>query len=521
MKIKPFIASVLISIALALFLRFGMSAYARLFIWQFEAVQGAWTVGGAMWVVVKSAQLSPLLYRLGAIVGIRYEWLALVALAITPIDIIITFKAFYWFSDRLELANILLSIGCTAWTGLVRLLVLQCVNADRFSNIWRTSAPSNQTFSVHPQNLAVTGVAPSNQSLANHPRSNTTPQFDLIAAMSKAPENTLILAPSESGKGIVIGNLIAAFKATTDCSVTAIDPKGAITEDGFFAQCDRVHRFKSQELDRDGIIAETKKGWKMFQQECRTWEGVKPCFILIDEMLVIGGCFSKAKDSFLQDKIASLVSMGRSQRQFCWIATQYPQLSELGIQGGIAGQLEMLIIARRKNATLIKPWGAKYDLTRAVDFREMDGCFDDSPVDRAVYWRGKWNPMPKMANLSGFDRETNTWIGNAAAPENSGNRTDLGVNARTLDVSAVGVNAGGGENSPPINVDYLDSLVADYFAAANPSPKSIKNIRDGSRVRDSRATVTEVAQSLDRLRATGQLVRYPDGWVLPSWIDNN
>ena len=179
-----------------------------------------------------------------------------------------------------------------------------------------------------------------------------TPQFDIISKMSESPENILIIAPSESGKGIIIGNLIAAFKASADCSVTAIDPKGADTEGGFFTQCDRVHRFKSQQLDRDGIIAETKRGWKMFEDECIKWAGIKPCFILIDEMLVIGGCFKKAGDTFLQDKIASLVSMGRSQRQFCWIATQYPQLDKLGIDGGIAGQMDLLMIVRRKNISI-------------------------------------------------------------------------------------------------------------------------------------------------------------------------
>lgn len=498
MKIKPFVASALISIALFLFLRFGISAYARLFVLRFDTIEAAWIVGAAMWVIVKSIQISPLLYRLEIVTGVRYWWLAIAALFVTPIDIIATFKAFYWFSDELELANIILSIGCAGWAGLVRLMVLQWLS-DRplvIPPFIQIVQPVNNSV-AHSQDTARTVFQPQNSGFVAHSRSTPSDsQFDLIAAMSNSPENTLILAPSESGKGIVIGNLIAAFKTSTDCSVTAIDPKGAITEDGFFAQCDRVHRFKSQELDRDQIIAETKKGWKMFTEECRQWEGVKPCFILIDEMLVIGGCFSKAKDSFLQDKIASLVSMGRSQRQFCWIATQYPQLDKIGVDGGIAGQMEMLIIARRKNVTLIKPWGTKYDLTRGVDFRDIESACDNSPVDRAVYWRGEWKPMSRMENKSGFDRETNKWV--SPPPMNN----QQGTAAADSTAAAT-----------------LDSLVLEYFAAASDRPRTLKNLRDSSRLRD-RASSSELEQSLDRLTNCGKLERHSDGWVCVGWIEN-
>jgi hypothetical protein len=345
--------------------------------------------------------------------------------------------------------------------------------------------------------------------------------FDLIGAMSKAPENILIIAPSESGKGIVIGNLIAAFKASSDCSVTAIDPKGADTEGGFFAQCDRVHRFQSQRLERDEIITETKRGWKMFEDECIKWAGIKPCFILIDEMLVIGGCFKKANDTFLQDKIASLVSMGRSQRQFCWIATQYPQLDKLGIDGGIAGQMELLMIARQKNINLVKGW-VKYDLTKLIKFDDAVSCCDDSPVKRAVCWRNDWHPMPLMQNHSGYDRETNTWVGgNENKPvdstvANCGNSPATTPQAAPSDSVADTVATCGDEVA-----DVADTVAGDVLAFFNSvntaTPRTIRDIRMGRRIRKSGATAEDVQSAIDTLVMDGKLSLMNGGYVLPNW----
>jgi hypothetical protein len=347
------------------------------------------------------------------------------------------------------------------------------------------------------------------------------PSFDLIGAMSKAPENILIIAPSESGKGIVIGNLIAAFKASSDCSVTAIDPKGADTEGGFFAQCDQVHRFKSQLLGRDEIISETKRGWKMFEDECIKWAGIKPCFILIDEMLVIGGCFKKANDTFLQDKIASLVSMGRSQRQFCWIATQYPQLDKLGIDGGIAGQMELLMIVRQKNINLVKGW-AKYDLTKLIKFDDAVSCCDDSPVNRAVCWRNDWYPMPSMQNHSGFDRELNQWIGgNENKPADStvadcGNSPATTPQAAHSDSVADTVATCGDDVA-----DVADTVAGDVLAFFNSvntaTPRTIRDIRMGRRIRKSGATAEDVQSAIDTLVMDGKLSLMNGGYVLPNW----
>jgi hypothetical protein len=347
------------------------------------------------------------------------------------------------------------------------------------------------------------------------------PSFDLIGEMSKAPENILIIAPSESGKGIVIGNLIAAFKASTDCSVTAIDPKGADTEGGFFAQCDRVHRFKSQLLGRYGIIAETKRGWKMFEDECIKWAGIKPCFILIDEMLVIGGCFKKASDTFLQDKIASLVSMGRSQRQFCWIATQYPQLDKLGIDGGIAGQMELLMIARHKNINLLKGW-VKYDLTKLVKFDDAVSCCDDSPVNRAVCWRNDWYPMPLMQNHSGFDRESNTWVGGNENKPVDSTVADCGNSPATTPQAAPSDSVSDTVATCGDDVaDVADTVAGDVLAFFNSvntaTPRTIRDIRMGRRIRKSGATAEDVQSAIDTLVMDGKLSLMNGGYVLPNW----
>ena len=360
------------------------------------------------------------------------------------------------------------------------------------------------------------------------------PQFDLIGSMSESPENILIIAPSESGKGIIIGNLIAAFKASTDCSVTAIDPKGADTEGGFFAQCDRVHRFKSQLLGRDEIITETKRGWKMFEDECIKWAGIKPCFILIDEMLVIGGCFKKAGDTFLQDKVASLVSMGRSQRQFCWIATQYPQLDKLGIDGGIAGQMDLLMIVRKKNIALVKGW-VKYDLTKMINFDDAVSNCDDSPVSRAVYYRDKWYPMPLMENHSGFDRETNTWLvphGKApiqTVPASPKADPKAETTAPTADPRQIleslykleAPTASAKADTTADSASALDDALVNYFHAAKSlTPKAVRDCLKANRIASTKATSEQVLERLEYLASNGTLIKTSEGYILPSWGSN-
>jgi hypothetical protein len=173
-------------------------------------------------------------------------------------------------------------------------------------------------------------------------------------------------------------------------------------------------------------------------------------------------------------------------------------MDDLGLKSGSATQLLKLVIARDRDLESLKSWGNSV-LMRGINVSEAKSAIASSPVGRAIFWGGDgagWYAMPELINYSGFDRDTRTVTA-----------------ARNVEVSATAAAFTAAES--------LDLPVLDYFAAADPGrPKTVKHLRDSSRLRD-RATSKELEDALDRLTSRGDLIRLPDGWILPTWQDNN
>jgi hypothetical protein len=297
---------------------------------------------------------------------------------------------------------------------------------------------------------------------------------------------------------MVMANWLREIKRKFDVCIVYLDPKADPKERGYFDGCiDHYHGARLNRMSSTEGLEFIKSGLKLYDDVCDQAEHAYTLLVL-DEGTAIGKLFASERDNYLDRKLTEYVSCGDSGGCNVWFVSQSPFMDDLGLKSGAATQLLKLVIARDRDLESLKSWGNSV-LMRGINVGEAKSAIASSPVGRAIFWGGEgagWYAMPELINYSGFDRDNRMSIQSTAA--------------HNVAVSA-----------PPPPSPPLDSLILDYFAAANPDrAKSIKNLRDSSRLRD-RASDIELMDSLDRLTSTGHLVRMTDGWVLPDWIDRN
>jgi hypothetical protein len=369
----------------------------------------------------------------------------------------------------------------------------------------------------------------------------SSPAQSLVERIVEKPEHLLGIGASESGKGILFSNMAVAVKQKRDCILIVIDPKGDPNEVKFFdGVADRVHRFRASKLTPDQIIAEVKQGWEMVEEEFDRWAGIKPVYVFVDEVVLLGIHFSQKRDNFLNDKITAIVTMGKSLQQFVWIATQYPGIEELGIKGGIAAQMSKILIARDEHQEMLEGWRG-YKLTRDINFAAAIAPMRKSPVKRAVWFKGEWSSMQIMPILSGFCRETGKHVGTPLAYERDPADTlpnlvtTTGTSTMTVEIAEVPPRCRGAAEvgnsavigdiqTPPSRLgDELAESVIEYFrCAVLPQPKKLTDIKGASRFKGSPVKDEELLQALANLVARGQLAVPMVGfWALPSWDTPN
>jgi hypothetical protein len=388
------------------------------------------------------------------------------------------------------------------------------------------------TASISPQNFIKTSMPET--LLPLQPRQSTTISQSLVERIVSKPEHLLGIGASESGKGILFSNMAVALKAKYDCILVVIDPKGDPNEVRFFdGVADRVHRFRASKLTPDEVIASVKEGWSIVEEEFDKWEGIKPVYVFIDEMVFIGTQFSQKRDNFLNDKIAAIVTMGKSLQQFVWIATQYPGIEELGIKGGIAAQMTKIIIGRDEHMEMLEGWRG-YKLTKDVDFRAAIVPMRKSPVKRAIWYKGEWLSMEIMAILSGFCRQTGKHVGlppiedkpvvadsspNRQITESTDSVLNRAMNHRIADESGSVVTEP--DSVPNQQVEDLSIAIMEYFGGATSLvPKGVRDIKAAHRIKSFGAlTDSGILSALNSLVASGKLVTpMPAYWSLPSWL---
>jgi hypothetical protein len=329
--------------------------------------------------------------------------------------------------------------------------------------------------------------------------------FDLVESILTKLSSLLFLAMPGCGKGVLISNLIRALKIThPNAIIIVIDPKGSKKEIRYWdGIADHLHRKQIKYLSSPEKIQWIKDGWEIFERESIKADGDYPVILILDEMLAVGGEFG-TKDLFLQNKIKDVVSMGPSERQFVWIATQSPAVGDLGISGAIGNQLKKVIIARPEYSNMMKNWATvKYPLIAGVDFSPIDKCMAESSVGRAAYWEvdGKWRPMKELANHSGYNRDQETYD----IPNEPEDRVTNNQHIGTVQIT-----------EPDISIDNV--LLGYFSRVRDQTPKRMSDIQYAASVKAMNQDEPTLLYALERLVAEGKLETPIRGfWTLPDW----
>lgn len=360
-----------------------------------------------------------------------------------------------------------------------------------------------------PDTLTATptgGIQTQIQTKTIHSAQSQDDDFNLIGSILAKLSSLLFLAMPGCGKGMLISNLLRALKLIhPDAVIIVIDPKGSKKEVGYWdGIADHLHRKQIKYLSSPEKVQWIKDGWEIFERECINADGEYPVIVILDEMLAVGMEFG-SKDTFLQTKIKDIVSMGPSEKQYCWIATQSPAVGDLGISGAIGNQLKKVIIARPEYSTMMKNWtAAKYPLVAGIDFSPIDRCMAESEVGRAAYWEvdGKWRSMKGLTNHSGYNRDEGSYEIPEITPEDRAVTTE-----RFSTVSAI-------ETDSTID----DALLGYFSRVKDKTPKRLSDIQYSSSIKGIKQDESALLEALERLVAEEKLeTPMPGFWTLPDW----
>jgi hypothetical protein len=507
-KNRPaFCASVIISIALALFSRFGASAYMRLFVFVFEREEAMWITGGGFFTVAKAIQSAPLCYRLGVVRGIRYEWLAFAALFTTAIDIIVTFKAYPWaVKGEIEILNVMLSIGIIGWAGLIRFMVLQWLPIR--------SLPKHQpmlTAIPAPQYIDLPIPLP-----AAIKTSQSSTDREFVAQLIPKVASLFIAGLSGSGKDFVGSLLCEYLQSEFGAKTFFLDPKNDPNEN-MWNNADYQYRFAGTMMEPEEFLEHLKRGFKQYGEKLQENGSRQYTILILNELAT---CATKVDNSSdkkwlaanLQPMLSGLDSVGG-----CVIVLTQTLLVPNGFNSGTVAQFQKLIICRNEHIENLRTQ-SKAVLLNGVDIDGAKEMCRDSPIDRAIYSSSlrRWLALPKLRQgQSYYDRDNRRWVGGHPShdPKNSQNTVAQRENAGFDAVPTHDPTASDARSDA-----LIDALWA-YFESVDEEPKPLGKIRGSRRMTNLRASTVEIHSMLDRLTAEGVLVQSVDGWTMPLQSD--
>lgn len=247
--------------------------------------------------------------------------------------------------------------------------------------------------------------------------SNQHKPEDLVPEFAFEPRNTMVIGASGTGKGIVVSNLLRAFKAKhPDYFVIVFDPKGDSKEKGYFDGCvDKLFSYDSLgKKNKDKYLA-YEKMWESFYEILRV-RGTK-ILLIIDEATTMAHTYNLLKSSIvLKGRISELPNLGGSSAVYNMIIAQSSLVQDLGINSAIINNYTRIgLISLKKGEG-----NTSFDTMKKTRFLgESKYTWDDvrvtaekSPRKRAFYFSffECWLPMPEMTNYSGYDRDNDSYL---------------------------------------------------------------------------------------------------------------
>lgn len=244
---------------------------------------------------------------------------------------------------------------------------------------------------------------------------------DLINEFASEPRNTLVIGAGGTGKGILISNLLRAFKsANPDYFVIVFDPKGDSKEKGYFEGCvDKLCVCESLGKTPQYKHRKYEEMWNIFYEELQQ-RGSK-ILLVIDEATTMGITYQLVnKTNDLKSKIADLPNLGGSSAVYNWIIAQNSHVSDLGVNKGIQNNYTRLgLISLKKGegqSSFATMRQTKFITNSKYTWDDVRVTAEKSPRKRAFYFSKFecWLSMPEMKNYSGFDRDAGKMLPQSA-----------------------------------------------------------------------------------------------------------
>jgi hypothetical protein len=249
--------------------------------------------------------------------------------------------------------------------------------------------------------------------------------WDLIGDLAKNLRSSLVIGVPGAGKGMLMSHFVRRVKALyPELQIVGIDPKNDAKETGYWTDgFDKVFRANNEAMDNQSFVEWLQTcldSYRMMQDgklliwdehtiSCRRWASY-------DRSLAKGAPGQRFNE--IIDYIISVCSSGDSRRNYIIAVGQVPNASDMGMSGGTRGIFKPVGIVSNNDRAAVQQFMSTTFTPAPPDGLEgLYRIMDKSPVGRAIFcWnRGKWEPMPRLENLSGYDRDTRQQI--APIPE--------------------------------------------------------------------------------------------------------
>lgn len=306
------------------------------------------------------------------------------------------------------------------------------------------------------------------------------PANDLISAMADRVRNTLVIGAQGSGKGLTISNALDAVKQKhPDTTIFYIDPKNDEKETGYFnGRVDVLRRIKGLEKSPSAVVEWFKASIKEFQ----VTPGKK--LLILDEATFLSTLMkNEGEGNWFKSLIVGLVSVGDSAGWNIWILCLNPNTDDIGISGGLRSQLMPLALITADSlatytALISTQWLPKDKKLPSERIQEL--C-NESEVNRCYYY-GKfnsWNPLPRLNNFSGYDRDSRTQLEGDLDATNELNEsaiTEPEIQDSVVDSVQPG-NQNGLSPDAQLLLSYFDNVKVK-------SAKTLKDLKDANKLRE-------------------------------------
>ena len=338
------------------------------------------------------------------------------------------------------------------------------------------------------------------------PSTNFTTTMEQIAR--RLVSMTVVGVPG-AGKGMFVSNLLRlARQHHPQLHIFVMEGKGDAKEAGYWqGVADDIRSIEGLGASPVSIVAWINGCLEDFKAIAG------PKLLVFDEVTYLYKVWQTTEKESFEDYIQykiGLSSMGDSLQNYIWEIGQVSNAKDLGVTAGIRSLFKPIAIVsnhdrRAANALLATQFvPLPEDGKKAV----MSMC-DRSPCGRAVYdyVNDCWQPMPTLANLSGFDRDTRSFAGQeqpappAPTPKQPDIRADL---ERLLSV----------DTPEPAREVKQFGLTAEQIAEVQKrlsslqagTISSVKRIRENSRLlREQSITQADLADLFDYLVQTNAI----------------